>query len=47
MMIWQANSELTGIPFLASPMLATDRFCFAKQKMRAFGMVASEPFRTS
>lgn len=47
MMVWQANSELTGIRFLASPMLATDRFCFAMQKMRALRMVASEPFRTS
>jgi hypothetical protein len=46
-MIWQANSELTGIRFLASQLLATDSFCFAVQKMRAFRMVASEPFRTS
>jgi hypothetical protein len=39
MMIWQANSELTGIRFRASPMLATDDFCFAMQNTQAFRMV--------
>lgn len=39
MMIWQANSELTGIRFRASPMLAADDFSFAMQKPQAFRMV--------
>ena len=38
-MIWQANSELTGIRFRASPMLAADDFSFAMQKTQAFRMV--------